>query len=61
VKNKTKKQDKIRTKLDAYTVFEAIVIHIKVGSVSGAAADLCLKLFPLQESASICAFVVSSS
>lgn len=30
-------RDKIRTKLDAYTVFEAIVIHIKVGGVSGAA------------------------
>lgn len=39
-KKKQKKhwlQDIIRTKLDAYTVFEAIVIHIKVGGVSGAA------------------------
>lgn len=30
-------QDKNRTKLDSYTVFETIVIHIKVGGVSGAA------------------------
>lgn len=30
-------QDKIRKKLDTYTVFEAIIIHVKVGSVSGAA------------------------